>query len=58
MYSNRKKFYQQLEKERNSKVIAYVTGDRPGMETQIGADVPDVLLEHLDKYGKVNKIST
>ena len=57
MYSNRKKFYQQLEKERNSKVIAYVTGDRPGMETQIGADVPDVLLEHLDKYGKVNKIS-
>ena len=57
MYDDRKKFYQQLEKERNSKVIAYVTGDRPGMETQIAADVPDVLLEHLDKYGKVNKIS-
>ena len=57
MYDDRKKFYQQLEKERNSKVIAYVTGDRPGMETQIAADVPDVFLEHLDKYGKVNKIS-
>ena len=57
MYADRKKFYEKIEKERNSKVIAYVTGDRPGLETRIGADTPDVFLEHLDKIGKVNKIS-
>ena len=57
MYADRKKIYEKIEKERNSKVIAYVTGDRPGLETRIGADTPDVFLEHLDKIGKVNKIS-
>lgn len=57
MYSDRLKFYQKIESERNSKVIAYVTGDRPGMEAQIGSDVPDIFLEHLDVIGKVNKIS-
>lgn len=57
MYIDRQKFYQKIEAERNSKVIAYVTGDRPGMEAQIGADAPDIFLEHLDAIGKVNKIS-
>ncbi len=57
MYDDRKKFYQKIEAERNSKVIAYVTGDRPGMEAQIGVDAPDVFLEHLDAIGKANKIS-
>lgn len=57
MYSDRKKFYEKIERERNSKVIAYVTGDRPGMEAQIGADAPDIFLEHLDAIGKVEKIS-
>ena len=57
MYSDRKKFYKKIERERNSKVIAYVTGDRPGMETQISAEVPDIFLEHLDAIGNVNKIS-
>lgn len=57
MYADRKKFYEKIEHERNSKVIAYVTGDRPGMEAQIGADTPDIFLEHLDAIGKVDKIS-
>ena len=57
MYTDRKNFYQKIEQERNSKVIAYVTGDRPGMGAQIGADAPDLFLEHLDAIGKVNKIS-
>lgn len=57
MYLERKKFYEKIEQERNSKVIAYVTGDRENMGTQIGNDVPDVLLEHLDSIGKPNKIS-
>lgn len=57
MYSDRKKFYEKIEDERNSKVIAYVTGDRPGMGAQIGADTPDIFLEHLDAIGKVDRIS-
>lgn len=57
MYEQRKKIYEKIENERESKVIAYVTGDRPGMEAQIGADTPDIFLEHLDCIGKVKKIS-
>lgn len=57
MYSDRKNFYEKIERERNSKVIAYVTGDRPGMGAQIGADAPDIFLEHLDAIGKVDRIS-
>ena len=57
MYLDRKRFYERIEHERNSKVIAYVTGDRPGLEAQIGADTPDIFLEHLDAIGKVDKIS-
>lgn len=57
MYSNRKAFYKRIEEERQSRVIAYVTGDRENMGTQIGSDVPDVLLEHLDRIGKVKRIS-
>lgn len=57
MYTERKKFYQKIEQERNSKVIAYVTSDRQGMGSQIGTDAPDIFLEHLDRIGKANKIS-
>ena len=57
MFANRKSFYQKIEAEHKSKVIAYVTGDRPGMETRIGADTPDIFLEHLDCIGKVNRLS-
>lgn len=52
-----KEILSKIEGERNSKLIAYVTGDRPGMGAQIGADTPDIFLEHLDVIGKVDKIS-
>lgn len=57
MYIDRKAFYEKIERETNSKVIAYVTSDREGMGAQIGADTPDIFLEHLDFIGKVKKIS-
>lgn len=57
MFAQRKKIYRQIELERNTKVIAYATGNRQGMATRIGSDVPDVLLEHLDKIGNTKKIS-
>ena len=57
MFSERIKKYKELEKTRNSKVIVYITGDRPGMETQIHPEVLEYFVDHLDPLGKVDKIS-
>lgn len=57
MDKNRKELYEQIEKQRNSKLIVYVTGDRQGMETQIANDATDCFIEHLDAIGVVPKIS-
>jgi len=50
MYSNRKPLYEKLEKERNSKLLVYVTGDRQGLETQIASDSIDLFTQHLDSF--------
>lgn len=57
MYADRRTLYQQIEAERGSKVLAYVTGDRPQLETQIHPEVLDYLPEHLDAFDLPNKIS-
>ncbi len=49
--------YAELEAARKSKVLVYVTGDRPGMETQISSEVYDKFVNHLDLIGVVKKIS-
>ena len=51
------KIYQEIEKNRNSKVLAYVTGDRVNMEAQIASDVVDIFGKHLEKIGKTKKIT-
>lgn len=57
MYKDRVGLYQELEKNRNTKIITYITGDRPGLETQIHPEVLDFLVDHLDNIGTVPKIS-
>lgn len=57
MYSDRVRFIQQLENVRQSKVLLYVTGDRPGLETQINKEVFDYFVDHLDQIGVTNKIT-
>lgn len=57
MYKERQEIYKAIEQSRNSKVIAYSTSNRPGMETQIASDAVDVILEHLDSFNKTDKIS-
>jgi hypothetical protein len=57
MYPSRKPLYAELEKARNSKVLCFVTGDRPGLETQIHPEVYDFFVNHLDLIGVVPKIS-
>lgn len=56
MYINRVGQYKQLEQEFNGKVLAYITGDRPGFETRIAPDVIDLFISHLDKIGPVERI--
>lgn len=57
MFNERKSIYEEIEKTRKTKVIAYATSNRPGMETQVASDVIDIMLEHLDGFEKTNKIS-
>ena len=56
-YAQRRELYTQIEQERDSKVIAYVTGDRPGLEAGIAGDSVDLFVDHLDEVGVVNRIS-
>jgi hypothetical protein len=57
MHSDRVFLYKQLEEKRNSKVVAYVTGDKRNMETQIHAETLDFFTHHLDIIGSTTKIS-
>ncbi|CAE6495503.1 Serine dehydrogenase proteinase [Nitrosomonas nitrosa] len=57
MYQDRRNLYQQLENLRSSKILVYVTGDRPGLETQIHSEVFDFFVNHLDRIGVTEKIS-
>lgn len=57
MYSDRIALYKQLEEAFNSKILVYVTSDRPNMSAQIAPDVIDYFIDHLDKIGPCDKIS-
>jgi hypothetical protein len=57
MYNGRVELYQKIEQLRKSKLLVYITGDRPGMETQIHPEILDYFIDHLDKVGKQQKIS-
>jgi hypothetical protein len=56
-HTARFRIFNKIERARNSKVLLYVTGDRPGMETQIGPDVDDIFVEHLDSFWPAQKIT-
>lgn len=56
-FATRKPLYVQIEQERDTKVISYVTGDRPNAETQIGADCVDIFVDVLDAIGPTKRIS-
>lgn len=53
----KKELIEKLEKERESRLISYVTGDRPPFATRIAGDMVPLLSDLLDKIGKVKKIS-
>lgn len=57
MYKERVSLYKELESEFNSKLLVYITSDRPNMAAQIAPDVIDLFIDHLDKIGPCEKIS-
>ena len=54
---NRNDLLKKLETERDSRVIAYITGDRQPFATRIAGDIVPLLGNLLDKMGKAKKIS-
>lgn len=57
MYKDRISLYKKLECEYNSKLLVYVTSDRPNMGAQIASDVIDCLIGQLDELGPCERIS-
>ncbi len=57
MYSDRVALYKELEKEFETKILAYITSDRPNMSAQIAPDVIDCFINHLEKIKPCEKIS-
>jgi len=57
MYEDRIKYYTKFEEKTESTILVYFMGDRPDYETQMGQDVYDLFVDHLEAIGKVEKIS-
>jgi len=54
---DKKQIIQQIEGLRKSRVITYLTSDRPGpVNARVAMDVVPILSKHLRKIGKVPKI--
>lgn len=54
---NRQKLIKKIEEARNSRVIAYITGDRKPFSTKIGDDVVPILRRRLEESEISDKIS-
>ena len=56
-YLERKKLYQRIEQDRETKVLSFITSDRQGMETAIAHDCIDQFVDLLEKIGPTKRIS-
>lgn len=56
-HAARQALYRQIEADRKSKVVAFVTGERPGLQTQIAGDAIEPFVSLLDEIGPVQKLS-
>jgi len=56
-YTERIGLLKKIEQRRKSRVLLYVTGDRPGLETQIHPETYDFFVNLLDEIGVVDRIS-
>lgn len=54
--TERLELIREIERERESRILVYIAGDRRGLETKIAADVFPFFLNHLSKIGVQEKI--
>ncbi len=54
--ADRLKLIEEIEENRDSKLISYVTGDRPGLITRISDDAVRLIHSHLDQIGQQERI--
>lgn len=57
MHQDRLALYQKIEEQFDAKVMAFVTGDRKGLETQIHKEVLGLMVHHLDVIGKSKRLA-
>ena len=56
-FSERAAIYQSIEQDRKTKVLAFITSERQGMETQIAQDSVDQFVDLLEQIGPTKRIS-
>ena len=56
-YSERAAIYHSIEQDRKTKVLAFITSERQGMETQIAQDSVDQFVDLLEQIGPTKRIS-
>jgi hypothetical protein len=56
-WSERRELLKKIEKQRESRALLYVTGDRPAQETIIHPEVFDSFVDHLDAIGVAKRLS-
>ena len=56
-YKDRQRLYKCIEKDRDTKVLSFVTSDRKGMETAIAQDCIDPFVDLLEQIGPTQRIT-
>ena len=56
-YPDRQEVYKQIEQERDSKVLSFITGERQGLEAKIALDCIDQFVNLLEQIGPTKRIS-
>ena len=54
--TDRMKLIEKIQKQRRSKLIVYIAGDRRGMETKIATDIFPMFHKHLVQIGNQKRI--
>ena len=56
-YEHRQRIFEQIEQNRGTKVLSFITSDRQNMETRIAQDCVDVFVNLLEEIGPTERIS-
>ena len=56
-FPDRKAIYEEIERDRHSRVLAFITSDRQDMETQIAPDCVEPFVDLLEQVGVTERVS-